>query len=92
MSKSRPKGRRQEHLDHWPHLRQELVTLTAELERFPTLNDLERRGRYDIMRALVRHGGSLAVARRLAAESEVVAARLPQLQPAAAGGTAEGRD
>lgn len=69
MSKGkRPKGRKPEALDHWPHLRQELTLLTAELERFPTPHDLERRGRYDIMRAIVRQGGSVAVARRLAEE------------------------
>jgi hypothetical protein len=70
MPKSRPKGRRPQPLDHWPALRAELVALIGELERFPTPHDLERRGRYDLMRALVHHGGSAAVARRLAAEAE----------------------
>jgi hypothetical protein len=76
MPKSRSKGRRPQPLDHWPALRQELAPLIAELERFPTPNDLERRGRYDIMRALVRHGGSAAVARRLNAEAEAAKAGL----------------
>jgi hypothetical protein len=76
MPNSRPKGRRPQPLDHWPALRQELVALIAELERFPTPNDLERRGRYDLMRALVRHGGSAAVARRLTAEAEAAKAGL----------------
>jgi hypothetical protein len=77
MSKStakRPKGRRPQALDHWPALRQELITLSAELDRFPTLHDLEKLGRYDVMRALVHHGGMLAVARRLHAETEAVTA------------------
>ena len=71
MSKARkPKGRRPQPFDHWPRLRDELVALTAELGRFPTPHDLEVRGRYDLMRTLVHHGGSLAVARRLHAETE----------------------
>lgn len=88
MSKRKPAGRRQQPLDHWPRLRDEIVALTAELERVPSLNDLERHGRYDIMRALVRHGGMAAVQRRLAGEAEAVAAALreetPALEPATA--------
>lgn len=76
MPKSRPQGRRPQPLDHWPALRAELVALISELERFPTPHDLERRGRYDLMRALVHHGGSAAVARRLAAEAEAARADL----------------
>jgi hypothetical protein len=71
MSKTkRRKGRTPEPLDHWPRLRQELAALVAELGRFPTPHDLERRGRYDMMRAIVRQGGSIVVAKRLAAEGE----------------------
>ena len=64
----RPKGRTPEPLDHWPRLRDELAALTSELQHFPTPHDLERRGRYDLMRAIVRQGGSIAVAKRLADE------------------------
>jgi hypothetical protein len=78
MPKSRPKGRRPQPLDHWPALSRELVALIAELERFPTPNDLERRGRYDLMRALVHHGGAAAVARRLNAEAEAAKADLDE--------------
>jgi hypothetical protein len=76
MPRARPKGRRPQPLDHWPALRAELVALIGELERFPTPHDLERRGRYDLMRALVHHGGSAAVARRLAEEAEAARANL----------------
>ena len=81
MSKSRPKGRRPEPLDHWPALRAVLTELIGELERFPTPNDLERRRRYDVMRALVRQGGSAAVACRLHAEAEAARASL-EAEPA----------
>jgi hypothetical protein len=84
MSKPRPKGRRQQHFDHWPNLRAALVALTAELERFPTPNDLERRGRYDLMRAIVHHGGSAAVARRLHAEAEAAATAVEATEAAPA--------
>ncbi len=76
MSKPRLKGRRQQPLDHWPALRRELAPLIAELERFPTPHDLERRGRYDLMRALVRQGGSIVVATRLAREAAAAQADL----------------
>lgn len=76
MSKSRRKGPRQEHFDHWPNLRQALIELIAELERFPSPHDLERHGRYDLMRAIVRQGGSIKVAQRLKTETEAATATL----------------
>lgn len=85
MAKQRTPGRRQEPLDSWPTLRQTLISLTSELGRFPTPHDLERRGRYDVMRALVRQGGSAAVAKRLQRDVEVAMAQTEAATSALAG-------